>query len=139
MEKYLDKEKTSHIAVFEKEILKKVMNGEKKIESRFSKNKIAPYDSIQEGDVIFFKETSGPIIGKAIAKKIKFFSNLDKSKIQILKSQYQSVLCTTDNFWNKKIDSSYATLISLQEIKEIEPIIIEKKDRRPWVILKQEK
>jgi len=124
-----------HIAIFEKKLLKKVLSGEKRLESRFSKNRIAPYDVIENGDIIFLKETSGPIVAKAKAGIIKFFSHLSEDKVDLLRMEFQSDLCADEGFWEKKRSASFGTIIFLQDVKVIEPFNIEKRDRRPWVVL----
>ncbi len=126
-----------HIAVFKKDLLKKVLNGEKKLESRFSKERLVPYDSIDNGDTIYLKESGGPIVAKAKADKIKFYANLNSDKIKIFKYTYSAQLCVDDEFWNKEKDSLYATMFNLKDIEGITPITTPKSDQQPWVIINQ--
>lgn len=127
----------AHIVVFDKNSLNKVLNGKKRLESRFSKERCVPYGSIDNGDTIYLKESGGPIVAKATADKIKFYPNLNSEKIKILKYTYSTQLCVNDEFWNKEKDSLYATMFNLKDIKGITPITTPKSDQQPWVVINQ--
>ena len=59
-----------HLAIFAEPFLSMVLSGEKTIESRFSRNRCAPYGEIYDGDIILLKEVAGPICGLALARRI---------------------------------------------------------------------
>ncbi len=52
-----------HLAIFSEPYMSLVLSGEKTIESRFSRNRCAPYGEIGDGDIILLKEVAGPICG----------------------------------------------------------------------------
>jgi hypothetical protein len=62
-----------HIAVFREPFLSLALNGPKIVESRFSRNRCAPFGEIGDGDIILLKEISGPIRGIALAKSVWFY------------------------------------------------------------------
>ena len=131
-------ENTAHIAVFERNLLDKVLNGEKKLMSSFSKDRCVPYDSIDNGDTIFLKEIGGPIIAKAKADKITFYANLNSDKIKIFKYTYSALLCVDDDFWDKEKNSLYATMFTLKDIEDISPIPTHESDQQPWIVINKE-
>ncbi len=123
-----------HLAICTHKIIKHLLNGEKKIETRFSKNKQMPYNRIEPGDFLLFKKTGGPIVGTAIAGKVVFFDDLSQEKVRHLKETYNERIMADDDFWACKMYSNFATFIYLDEVKRITPSRINKRDRRPWVI-----
>ena len=54
-----------HLAVFIEPTLQFVLDGKKKVESRFSLNRCAPYKAVDEGDLILIKRSGGPIVAVA--------------------------------------------------------------------------
>ncbi|MCG6190203.1 ASCH domain-containing protein [Maribellus maritimus] len=128
-----------HLAVFCEPYLSLLLDGEKKIESRFSINKISPHGRILEGDIVFVKKTGGPVIGYFEAGEIKSYSNLNKEKLCELKSRYAVDICSSydPEFWDSRNKSNYATFVKIKKMKRISPQYIEKKDRTSWIVLKQ--
>ena len=124
-----------HLAVFSQPYLDLVLAGEKKIESRFSRNRCAPFDEIRPGDIILLKEVSGPVCGVALANRIWFF-DLDNEPIDAIRQQYGGAILANDAFWLRKEESSFATLIELTNPTSIEPLAFDKRDRRGWVSLR---
>src|SRR4029077_16030744 len=51
----------------EQPFLSLVLNGPKTVESRFSRNRCAPFGEVEGGDIILLKEVSGPIRGIGLA------------------------------------------------------------------------
>ena len=49
------KKSNLHLGIFTEPYLTYMLNGEKTIESRFSKNKIAPYNKIDKSDIVIVK------------------------------------------------------------------------------------
>lgn len=107
----------------------------KKIESRFSRNKCAPFEEVRKGDIILIKEVSGPICGVVLASRIWYF-DLDIEPIDAIRRTYGHSILADDSFWLAKEDLSFATLIELERPSAIEPLDFEKRDRRGWVSLR---
>ena len=57
------KNKRLHLGIFSEPYLTYMLEGNKTIESRFSKNKIAPYKKISKEDIVLLKKSSGKIVG----------------------------------------------------------------------------
>src|SRR5581483_1606315 len=101
-----------HLAVFNEPFLSLILSGEKKIESRFSINKISPYGKVKKGDVIILKESGGPIKGIFIAGDVWFYHDLDKSLMKSIESQYGDLICSAydKEFWAQRNRTKYASL-----------------------------
>jgi hypothetical protein len=124
-----------HLAIFAQPFLALVLGGDKTIESRFSRNRCAPYGEICDGDVILLKEVGGPICGLALATRAWCY-NLTLEPIDKIREQFGLGVCADDDFWASRADANYATLIELGSPLSIEPVDCDKRDRRGWVALR---
>jgi len=124
-----------HLAIFAEPFLSMVLSGEKTIESRFSRNRCAPYGEIDDGDIILLKEVAGPIRGLALARRIWCY-DLGVEPIDHIRHRFGAGICADDEFWSSRADALYATLIELDAPASIAPVSCEKRDRRGWVSLR---
>lgn len=63
-------------------------------------------------------------------------TKLEKNSWREIKRTYAAELCAQDpEFWRERQGASYATLMRVSHVLPIEPIVIEKRDRRGWVVL----
>jgi len=127
--------------VFNEPFLSLVFNGKKKIESRFSKNRIDPYGKINSGDLVLIKGNGGPIQGLFVAGEIKFIYILNKNTFKEIESNFGKYICTKydKGFWRRRTKTKYVSLISIKKIKKLNPFPAGKKDKRGWAIVKEKK
>lgn len=127
-----------HLAVFNEPFLSLIFEGVKTIESRFSLNKVTPFQKIFVGDIIVMKKAGGPILGIAKAKSVFYFSNLNTDKIATLKVKFGTRIAWEQDpdFFANKSTSNFLTLVELDEIKKVEPINTGKNDRTAWSVLR---
>lgn len=124
-----------HVAIFAEPFLSLVLSGQKTIESRFSRNRIAPYGEIGDGDVILIKQVAGPICGIALARRTWFYG-LVSEPIERIRNRFGQGICADDEFWASRADALYVTLIELDAAASIAPVSCNKRDRRGWVSLR---
>jgi len=124
-----------HLAILKKPFLDLILKGQKTIEARLTKTKRPFWLNTHPGDRIFLKQSSGSVLATARVKAVKKYDKLTPEILQQIKHQYNAQICAKTEFWQEKQDSKYAMLITLTEITTIEPIIIDKKDLRAWVVL----
>ncbi|MDD5134998.1 MAG: ASCH domain-containing protein [Phycisphaerae bacterium] len=127
----------AHLVILKKQYLDKILDGSKTIESRLMKGKCAPFDCVSTGDVLFFKQSAGPVVAKAQAAAVKQFSNLTPQTIAKLKTEYNDRIRGEEGYWQMKAPSRYAVLVKLKNVETIPPRRIYKKDWRAWVVLKK--
>jgi ASC-1-like (ASCH) protein len=127
----------THLAVLYKPYLDLILEGKKTIEARFSKVKIAPFRHVDTGDKILLKESGGPVRGEAVVKDVKYYEGLTPGKIEEIVHSFKDGLRIKKDFLQQKIHSKYATLIFLENVREVPPYYIRKKDRRGWVLWDQ--
>jgi ASC-1-like (ASCH) protein len=124
----------NHLAIFHAKYLKLIMKGEKKIETRFSKNRCAPYKQIKVNDIIYLKETGREVLGRCVVASVKFFE-LDNAKYFEVVEKYNSEACLDPEWIKKKKDSKYATLIWITEVRELhQRVEFKQEGQLSWIV-----
>lgn len=126
-------EPTVHLAVLVEPFLTHILEGQKKLESRFSKRRSLPFGRIAARDIIVLKRSGGPIVGVCEAAAVWSFpiTSLD---LEQLRPALEGPLCANgDDFWQARADSRFVTLISVTRVERIDPLPYPKRDRRPWL------
>lgn len=116
-----------HLAIMKKSwnLTSKVLSGEKTIETRWYKNKSAPWGRIHKGDAVYFKDTGCLVTVKATVSKVEQYSNLNNYITQkILSTHSTRDLGTTEisdeiNAYTK--NKKYCIIIHLIKPKKVEP------------------
>lgn len=120
-----------HLAILDKKrkLLTKILTGEKTIESRWYKSKVAPWGNIHAGETIYFKESGDQVSVKAkISEVMQFY--LPQTNIPELLEKYHKEICFSRPMselvpWCKQ--RKYCILIRLKNVEPIEPFDINKK------------
>ena len=125
----------AHLAVMHEPYLSYVLAGRKSVESRFSRHRVAPFEQVGVGDLLLLKAQSGPVTGVASVAHVDSYV-LDPASWASIRERFSTALCAEDDeFWADRRDARYATLMRLAGAVPIEPLDLEKRDRRPWVVL----
>jgi ASC-1-like (ASCH) protein len=121
-----------HIAIMRKSwgLTDKILNGQKKIESRWYSVKYKPWDSIKEGETVYFKDSGEPVRIKAEVSKVMQFADLTPKRVREILGEYGK----NDGIEPEKIpefferfrDKKYCILIFLKNPTEIKPFDIDK-------------
>ncbi len=121
-----------HIAIMKKSwgLVPKVLTGEKTIESRWYKNRVAPWDKIKKGDTVYFKDSGEPVTLKTSVSGILQFSGLTPEKVKriLLKYGARDGLRTDelDKYYQLFRDKNYCLLIFLENPQKVKPFKINK-------------
>ncbi len=127
-----------HLGIFTPSYLPLMESGVKTVESRWSKKWLPPYGRIDKGDVVFVKGSSGPVVSRFAVSFVKEFV-LVQGDLERIKKEFGRFIAAPDAFFDQKIDSKFCTLIGISNYEAIDPIVIDKKDRRAWVVLRHRK
>ncbi len=122
-----------HVAIMKKswKLIPKILDGRKKIESRWGVNKCAPWGKVKAGDKVYFKNSGESVIAVSIVSKIQEFKDLNAISIKKIFYKYGSRIGISDENlgtnieWAKK--KRYCTLIYLKDSKKVKPFNINKK------------
>lgn len=123
-----------HLAVFVEPYLSYLLDGSKTVESRFSTRPIAPHGCVSEGDIILLKPSGRPVVGWCRAGTVWSYE-LDPSSWLEIRDRFSPALCAQDGFWETRQAAQFATLIQVENVHEVTPTPIDKRDRRGWVVL----
>ncbi|MBI4038019.1 hypothetical protein HY382_03170 [Candidatus Curtissbacteria bacterium] len=125
-----------HLAVFSPQYAKKIFTGEKKVEGRFSRIKIAPYGVVSAGDAVLIKIPGEKVVGQFIVDRVIYFDHPRQEEFSEIKKKYANALALEKSFWLKREKINYVTLMFIRTVnKFIVPPKIVKHDLRPWVVL----
>lgn len=124
---------TVHLAILREPYLTFIMDGKKKVESRFARRPCAPFEKVSKGDVVLLKKTGGGIIGICEVEQVWFY-RLNATSLDFIKDRFGDLICPADaNFWSERKDKCLATLMRICNVTTIDGIHLEKRDRRGWV------
>ena len=106
-----------HVAVLLKPYLDMVLAGTKRVECRLTQQPLAPFDSIETGERIYFKQSAGPYRGTAVAGEVLFESGLTPTRVRQLYKHYNHLIGGELDFWKRKKHARYATLVWLEQVE----------------------
>jgi len=119
-----------HIAIMKKSwgLLPKILSGEKTIESRWYINRVAPWNRIAAGDVVYFKDSGEPVTARAEVSEVRQFSDLSRESIRSILGEYGSRIgmAPTEETIDWCAVKNYCILVFLKSPQEIEPFKIDK-------------
>jgi ASC-1-like (ASCH) protein len=121
-----------HVAIMKKSwnLTDKILDGRKKIESRWYSVKCKPWDGIKGGETVYFKDSGEPVRIMAKVAKVAQFSDLTPARVKKILAKYgeddgikqEDVRGFFERFKNKK----YCVLVFLKNPTEIMPFKINK-------------
>ncbi len=119
-----------HIAIMERswDLTKKILLGDKIIESRLYEKEVPPWNLIQKEETIYFKEIGDLIKLKANVEKVVQYSNLTPLKIKKICDKYGH-FCGFDNeekqvFYEECKDKKFCILIFIKNPELVRPFEI---------------
>ncbi len=121
-----------HIAIMKKSwgLIPKILDGRKKIESRWGINKCSPWGKVKANDIVYFKNSGEPVMIVANVSKIQEFENLNSKKVREILEKYGgddgiSVPNMEEIIkWARR--KHFCTLIYLEDPKKVKPFNIDK-------------
>jgi ASC-1-like (ASCH) protein len=122
-----------HLAIMDKNTIDMILKGEKTIESRFSKNKISPFNKVTAGETVYLKESGKDILTSFDIERVAYYDNLTSEKVGLIRDKYDDQINAPDSYWDRKLNSNYGTLMWIKNVKRIRPIKISKKGRQGFV------
>ena len=128
-----------HLAIFTQPWLDLILEGKKTIDSRFTKVRCAPYSKINPGDVVYMKESSGPVKGQFSVAKVETYADLTSETRHEIHTRYHREIFVDSQFqgfWEKWLVAKYATLIHIENVIAYrKPFRYPRKGRTAWMLL----
>lgn len=123
----------THIAIMQKswKLIPQILNGKKTVESRWYKNKVAPWGKIKTGDTVYFKNTGEKVSAKAQISTVEQFENIDEVKrLEILRKYALADLGSNEISQavnDYTLNKNYCLIIHLKNPQTVKPFAISKK------------
>jgi ASC-1-like (ASCH) protein len=108
-----------HVAILLRQYLDLLLSGRKTIELRLTVTNRAPFQAIEPGERIYFKQSAAPFRATAIADHVLFADDLTPKRVQQLKRDYNDAILGDSEFWKLKREAKYATLVW---VRDVEPV-----------------
>lgn len=127
-----------HVAIVQPWVIDALLAGAKTIESRFSRDRRAPFDRIAKGDLVFFRETGGTYAAQAEVRSVRSFGGLTPDKVAQIEGRHRARIGGDDAFWKAARAARFATLVYLHRCQAITsgPELDRRPgDRRAWFVL----
>lgn len=110
-------------------LIPKILSGEKTIESRWYQTRRTPWNAIEAGDTIYFKNSGEPVTASALVARLLQFPISSLSDAKTIVTKYGKQICIVNpnpKTWGKL--PKYCILIFLESAKlVVKPFHINKK------------
>jgi ASC-1-like (ASCH) protein len=122
-----------HVAIMKKSwgLTEKILDGRKKIESRWYMSKCRPWNGIISGDRVYFKNSGEPVRLRTEVSRILQFDNLTPGRVRSLLGKYGEAdgleAKDTADFFHKFRNKKYCILVFLKNPRRIPKFDIDKK------------
>jgi len=121
-----------HIAIMHTSwgLTQKILDGRKVIESRWYKNRTAPWGNIYVGDDVYFKNAGEPVALKATVERVASYSNVTPQLVRLLLQQYGEAdgidFSDLTIYYDRFKDKRFCLFIFLTDIHTIPPLRLNK-------------
>lgn len=127
-----------HVAILSKSKIKDgdnmlecIINKKKTVESRWYIKRSAPFNKINAGDNIYFKESGGPVKAKALVIDVIQFENLNLHTAKTIIKKHGRCIAPYTSYsefieWYKLNPKNYCILIFFDRVIETQPFNIDK-------------
>ncbi len=124
-----------HVAIMVEPYLTKVCSGEKYIESRLTKVRMSPYQSVSTGDIILFKRSGGAIEGIASVCDTLYAQLSSGNDVFSLVDEFGEGLSYEPGYAETKAAARFGSLFWLGDVQRIDPVPMQKRSRQAWVTI----
>jgi ASC-1-like (ASCH) protein len=122
-----------HVAIMKKSwgLTRKILSGEKTIESRWYRFRRPPWNTIRAGDAVYFKDSGEPVSIMARVARVVQFSDLGPRKVAGILKKYGDAdgigKRDLQKFYGRFREKRYCVLVFLRDVREVEPFRIDKR------------
>lgn len=128
-----------HLVILKKPYLDSILSGRKTVELRLTRARRPTCGRVSPQDRLFLKASGGPVCATAAVARVEYYEDLSPERIAGIKRRYHRQIGGGDAVWQSMMDCKSGFLVWLSDVRRIEPIRIDKKDLRAWVVLTEGK
>lgn len=107
---------TTHLMIVPHRSLGPILTGTQTVEPRLSTDRSVPFGLVAEGDRVYIKPNGGRVAAQATVRRVDEFEDLTPEDILTLRETYNDRILGPDEYWDAKIESRYATLVTLERV-----------------------
>jgi hypothetical protein len=122
-----------HVAIMRRSwgLLDRILASEKTIESRWYSVRYRPWDAIRKGELVYFKNSGGPVTAMARVASVMQFSGLTSRRVSEILKKYgrRDGLRAKEipEYYKRFKTKKYCVLVFLRNPRKIKPFNINKK------------
>jgi len=118
-----------HLAIMNKawQLIPKILNGEKTIESRWYQSRRTPWQRVKIGEWVYFKNAGEKVTTRAQVSDVRYFAFQTDTEIDEVIQKYGKAIGLINRDWRTwERKPRYAILVFLQNPESIAPFSINK-------------
>jgi len=123
-----------HMVICKEPYLTMILQGKKKIETRWSQQKRTPFNKVKSGDKLYLKKSGGSVVGDCYVKSVSFFSNMIPTFVEKLIQEWNEFMLIQPDLISKCLLAKYGSFIWIEKIVQYGI-----KDRFGWKHIGQDK
>lgn len=108
-----------HVALVGKRCLDAILEGRKRVESRLTVSRRAPFGLIEPGHVVFFKQTGGPFRARATIQRVEFFERLTPDAVRELAERFEPLVLGGEAYWADRRAARFASFMWLDAVRPL--------------------
>lgn len=122
-----------------KDYIELILSGKKTVDIKLYFTRIAPYNKLHPNDLVYIKESGGPVVGSFQISNVAFYEIHQPPQILRILEGIQSEVGLDDSadtlrMYAKTKSARYVTVFGIKNPYKLSPpILINKHDRRVWV------
>jgi hypothetical protein len=126
----------SHVAIVRPAIARALLQGVKRVETRFYRHRRPPCGQIVRGDVVHFKLSGGGFIGSAQVALVKEVVALTPAAIDRLRRAYGRAVHAPPAYWSGRRRARYGVFIWLGPlVASPATLVIPRQYGSGWIVL----
>ena len=90
-----------------------ILDGRKTIESRFSRDRRAPWGRVRRGDRVWVKVSGGPVVADCTVRRVIQFADLTADQLADARRQWGALVVAPAAYWNQRRHKRFGVLIWL--------------------------
>jgi hypothetical protein len=132
----LRREHASHIAIIGELAAQELLGGRKRVESRLSRTCRAPFRAVQAGDLVYFKQSGGGVIGQAHVASVRHWTDMKPVDVLHLAQRFNPQVRAPRSYWMARRRCRFATLIWLRGFRaQTAPFDLPRQYGNAWIVL----
>jgi len=108
-----------HVAILQPLYLEAILDGRKTIEMRLTRTNRVPYEAVEVGERVYFKQSGGPFRGSGVADHVLFLGDLTPRDLARIRRDYNEWIGADAAFWQSRRDCRFCSLIWVRQVEAV--------------------